>query len=206
VAEQHYDVGNKLFQNMLDPRMVYTCGLWNHAANLAEVQEAKLDFVCRKLGLAPGIKVLDIGCGWGSFAKFAAQEYGAQVVGVTISPQQLALGQKLCAGLPVELRLEDYRSLRDSFDRIVSLGMFEHVGHKNYRAFFDVTRRTLKDAGRLFLASIGKNRSSYSTDPWIERYISQIRISRPSRKSEPPSEGISWWKNGRTGSQITTGR
>jgi cyclopropane-fatty-acyl-phospholipid synthase len=171
VAKQHYDLGNELFQNMLDRRMVYTCGLWDHAVNLAEAQEAKLDFVCRKIGLAPGMKVLDIGCGWGSFAKFAAQKYGAQVVGITLSREQLALGQKLCAGLPIELRLEDYRSLRGSFDRVVSLGMFEHVGHKNYRAFFDVARRALNDAGRLFLATIGSNRTLCTTDAWIERYI-----------------------------------
>lgn len=171
VAEKHYDLGNELFENMLDCRMVYTCARWDHAANLAEAQEAKLDFVCQKLGLAPGMKVLDIGCGWGSFAKFAAQKYGAQVTGITISREQLALGQKLCAGLPVELVLEDYRALRGSFDRVVSLGMFEHVGHKNYRRFFDVTRRCLADTGKLFLASIGSNRSSANTDPWIERYI-----------------------------------
>ena len=171
VAERHYNLGNDLFQYMLDRRMVYTCGRWDHAASLSEAQEAKLDFVCRKLDLAPGMKVLDIGCGWGSFAKFAAQKYGAQVVGITLSREQLVLGQKLCAGLPVELLLEDYRSLHGTFDRVVSLGMFEHVGHKNYRTFFEITRRALKDTGRLFLATIGKSRSSCNTDPWIERYI-----------------------------------
>jgi len=171
VAKQHYDLGNDLFEKMLDRRMVYTCGRWDHAANLTEAQEAKLDFVCRKLGLAPGMRVLDIGCGWGSFAKFAAQEYGAQVVGITLSRQQLALGQKLCAGLPVELRLDDYRSLRGSFDRVVCLGMFEHVGHKNYQTFFEVARHVLEDAGSLYLATIGSNRTLCTTDAWIERYI-----------------------------------
>lgn len=171
VARRHYDVGNDLFEAMLDHRMVYTTGWWEHAANLDQAQEAKLEFVCRKLGLEPGMRVLDIGCGWGSFAKFAAERYGARVDGVTLSREQLALGQNLCAGLPVQLRLEDYRDTGGSYDRIVSMGMFEHVGHKNYRTFFDAARRRLAAGGRMFLSSIGSNHSVRSTDPWIERYI-----------------------------------
>lgn len=171
VAERHYDLGNELFELMLDRRMVYSCACWDHAANLAEAQEAKLDYVCRMLNLDAGMKVLDIGCGWGSFAKFAAEKYKVQVVGITLSPEQLSLARELCAGLPVQLYLEDYRSLKGSFDRVVSLGMFEHVGHKNYEVFFDVARHCLKDDGRLFLSTIGKNHSSTNTDPWIERYI-----------------------------------
>ena len=120
---------------MLDRRMVYTCGRWENAADLNEAQEAKLHFVCRKLSLSPGMRVLDIGCGWGSFAKFAAENYGVQVVGITVSQEQLKLARTLCSGLPVELRLEDYREVHDCFDRVVSLGMFEHVGSKNYRDF-----------------------------------------------------------------------
>src|SRR6185312_10989322 len=136
VARRHYDVGNELFAAMLDRRMVYTTGWWDHAANLDEAQEAKLDFICRRLGLEPGMRVLDIGCGWGSFAKFAAERYGARVDGITLSHEQLALGQRLCAGLPVDLRLEDYRAVAQRYDRIVSLGMFEHVGYRNYRQYF----------------------------------------------------------------------
>jgi cyclopropane-fatty-acyl-phospholipid synthase len=171
VAKKHYDLGNEIFQCMLDRRMVYTCGRWEHATDLDEAQEEKLDFVCRKLNLVPGMRVLDIGCGWGSFARFAAEKYGAEVVGITLSQQQLELARTLCSGLPVEVRLEDYRNLRGSFDAVVSLGMFEHVGSKNYRTFFDVARRVVRDAGRLFLATIGSNRSLRTTDPWIERYI-----------------------------------
>lgn len=171
VAEDHYDLGNDLFQCMLDRRMVYTCGKWGSAGNLNEAQEAKLDFVCQQLKLAPGMKVLDIGCGWGSFAKFAAEKYGAQVIGITLSRQQLELGRSLCSGLPVELRLEDYRDLHGSFDCVVSLGMFEHVGSQNYRTFFNVAHRALREAGYLFLATIGSNTSVRMTDPWIERYI-----------------------------------
>ncbi|MGA9883006.1 MAG: cyclopropane fatty acyl phospholipid synthase [Candidatus Acidiferrales bacterium] len=171
VAKEHYDLGNDLFQCMLDQRMVYTCGKWESAGSLDEAQEAKLDFVCRKLELVPGMKVLDIGCGWGSFAKFAAEKYGVQVIGITLSRQQLELGRSLCVGLPVDLRLADYRDLHDSFDRIVSLGMFEHVGSQNYRTFFNVAHRSLRDGGRLFLSTIGSNTSVRMTDPWIERYI-----------------------------------
>jgi len=171
VAQQHYDLGNEIFECMLDRRMVYTCGRWEHAADLNEAQEAKLHFVCRKLNLSPGMRVLDIGCGWGSFAKFAAEKYGVQVVGITVSQQQLKLARTRCSGLPVELRLADYRDLHDCFDRVVSLGMFEHVGNKNYRTFFQVARRAIRDEGRLFLATIGSSQTVRATDPWIERYI-----------------------------------
>ncbi|MGA7625509.1 MAG: cyclopropane fatty acyl phospholipid synthase [Candidatus Acidiferrales bacterium] len=171
VAQQHYDLGNEIFEYMLDRRMVYTCSRWEHAANLDEAQEAKLHFVCRKLNLSPGMRVLDIGCGWGSFAKFAAENYGVQVIGITVSQEQLKLARTLCSGLPVELRLEDYRDVHERFDRVVSLGMFEHVGSRNYRTFFQAARRAIRDEGKLFLATIGSNRSVCTTDPWIERYI-----------------------------------
>jgi cyclopropane-fatty-acyl-phospholipid synthase len=171
VAERHYDLGNDIFQAMLDPRMVYTCGRWAGVATLEEAQESKLDYVCRKLRLEPGMKLLDIGCGWGSFAGFAAEKYGAEVVGITLSRRQLELGRELCAGLPVELRLQDYREVGGAFDRVVSLGMFEHVGQRNYRVFFDTARRVLPDNGAFFLSVIGSNRSVRHTDPWIERYI-----------------------------------
>jgi cyclopropane-fatty-acyl-phospholipid synthase len=170
-ARRHYDLGNDLFQGMLDKRLVYTSGNWERASNLDEAQEAKLDFVCRKLDLRPGMKVLDIGCGWGSFAKFAAEKYRAEVVGITVSREQCALGQQLCDGLPIEFRLQDYRDVRGAFDRIVSLGMFEHVGYKNYRTFMEVAHRSLRAGGRFYLATIGANRSLRFTDAWIDKYI-----------------------------------
>ena len=174
IGERHYDNGNDLYQAMLDKRMTYTCGYWSgkpKAGTLDEAQEAKLDLVCRKLGLKAGEHVLDIGCGWGSFAKFAAERYGARVTGITVSREQAELGREMCKGLPVELRLEDYREVRGKFDHVVSLGMFEHVGKKNYRAFMKIVDRCLAEGGLFLLHTIGSKRSVNSTDPWIGKYI-----------------------------------
>lgn len=171
IGEAHYDIGNDLYRVMLDARMTYTCGYWKNAATLDEAQEAKLDLTCRKLGLKPGQRVLDIGCGWGSFAKFAAEKYGVSVVGVTVSKNQVELARELCQGLPIEIRLQDYRDVHEQFDAIVSLGMIEHVGYKNYGEYFKVVNRCLKDDGLFLLHTIGANQSEYSGDRWIERYI-----------------------------------
>ena len=171
VAEQHYDLGNELFQNMLDRRMVYTCARWDLAFNLDEAQEAKLDFVCCKLALQPKMTLLDIGCGWGGLAKFAAEKYRVKVVGITLSREQMQLAQHMCEGLPVEIRLQDYRDVDGTFDRVASLGMFEHVGYKNYGTFFQVAHRVLRPGGLFFLSTIGANHSVHTTDPWIDKYI-----------------------------------
>ncbi len=171
-VRRHYDLGNDLFEAMLDRRMVYSCAHWKDAANLDEAQEAKLDLAARKLRLRPGMRMLDIGCGWGSFAKFAAERYGVSAVGITLSKEQVALGQRLCAGLPVELRLKDYRELGgERFDAIVSIGMFEHVGYKNYSTFMGVVKSHLKPDGLFLLHTIGSNVSRISTEPWIDRNI-----------------------------------
>jgi len=171
VGERHYDIGNDLYQAMLDKRMVYTCGYWKNASNLDEAQEAKLDLICKKLNLKAGDKVLDIGCGWGSFAKFAAEKYGAHVTGITISKEQVALGKELTKGLPVEIKFLDYRNIEGVFDHIVSIGMFEHVGHRNYRTFMNVVSQHLKDDGIFLLHTVGENFSGISTDPWTDKYI-----------------------------------
>ncbi|HLB57141.1 MAG TPA: cyclopropane fatty acyl phospholipid synthase [Coxiellaceae bacterium] len=171
IAEKHYDLGNDLFQAMLDKRMVYTCGYWRDAKNLDDAQEAKLKLTCEKLQLKPGMRVLDIGCGWGSFAKFAAENYGVNVVGISVSAEQIKLGQSLCQGLPIELRLQDYRDVNEPFDRIVSLGMFEHVGKKNYNAYMQVVYRCLKDNGLFLLHTIGNAITLSGADPWITKYI-----------------------------------
>ena len=156
---------------MLGQRLVYSCGYWARADNLDQAQVDKLDLICRKLQLRPGMRVLDIGCGWGEALKYAAQKYGVSGVGVTISQEQAAFARALCAGLPVEIRLQDYRQLDERFDAIFSIGMFEHVGVKNYRTYFEVAQRCLQRTGLFLLHSIGTNVSRDRADPWIAKYI-----------------------------------
>jgi cyclopropane-fatty-acyl-phospholipid synthase len=171
IGETHYDLGNLLFRKMLDKRLTYTCGYWDKASTLDAAQEAKLELVCRKLELQPGMHVLDIGCGWGSFVKYAAEKHGVTAVGITVSREQVQLGKELCEGLPVEFRLQDYRDVAEKFDRIVSLGMFEHVGPRNYRTYMEVIRRCLADDGLFLLQTIGSNKTNAALDPWINKYI-----------------------------------
>ncbi|MBD9477602.1 cyclopropane fatty acyl phospholipid synthase [Pseudoxanthomonas sp. PXM02] len=171
VGRRHYDLGNDLYAAMLGRRLVYSCAYWRDAADLDAAQEAKLDLVCRKLQLRPGMRVLDIGCGWGEALKFAVEHYGVSGVGITISKEQAGYARRLCDGLPVEVRLQDYRELDEPFDAAFSLGMFEHVGVKNYAAYFDVVRRCLPPEGLFLLHTIGGGRSVQRTDPWIARYI-----------------------------------
>jgi cyclopropane-fatty-acyl-phospholipid synthase len=171
IGERHYDLGNDLFTRMLGRRMIYSCAYWKDAATLDEAQEKKLDLVCRKLSLSKGMRVLDIGCGWGGFAQFAAERYGVAVVGITVSKEQAALAGESVRGLPVEIRLQDYRDLSETFDAIVSIGMFEHVGPRHHGTFFDVARRSLKGNGLFLLHTIATVETSSATDPWIERYI-----------------------------------
>ncbi len=175
VGEVHYDLGNDLYQAMLDPSLAYSCGYWAQASDLAQAQEAKLELICRKLQLEPGMTLLDIGCGWGSLMRHAAQHHGVQCVGLTVSKEQARLGTDRARGLPVRFELADYRQFNPQgaqrFDRIASVGMFEHVGRKNYRRFFNMVRRSLHDDGLFLLHTIGKNRAGAGIDPWIEKYI-----------------------------------
>jgi cyclopropane-fatty-acyl-phospholipid synthase len=171
VAKRHYDLGNEFYRAMLDDRMTYSCGYWNDAASLDEAQEAKLDLICRKIDLQRGQRVLDIGCGWGSFGGYAAERYGAEVVGITVSVEQAQWASERYKKLPVEVRVQDYRDVQEQFDHIVSVGMFEHVGHKNYRTYMELAERCLRDEGIFLLHTIGRNMSTKSMDPWIEKYI-----------------------------------
>jgi cyclopropane-fatty-acyl-phospholipid synthase len=171
VGEAHYDLGNDFYAGMLCERLVYTCGYWKEAETLAQAQEAKLELICQKLQLVPGMTVLDIGCGWGSFMRYAAERYKVHCFGVTISREQAAWVRNNCADLSVEVRLQDYRELNDRFDRIVSIGMFEHVGRKNHRTYMEVAHRCLNDDGLFLLHTIGKNKRQSSNDPWIDKYI-----------------------------------
>jgi cyclopropane-fatty-acyl-phospholipid synthase len=168
-----YQFGDDVFEAMLDPRMVYSCAYWRRASSLAEAQEHKLELICRKLDLKPGMRVLDVGCGWGGFARYAAESWGAEVVGINLSDDQARIARERCAGLPVEIRKQDYRELRSSgdFQRVVSIGMFEHVGYKNYRRFFEVLRGCLAPAGLALLHTIGRNRSATGADLWMTKYV-----------------------------------
>ncbi|MCB9714482.1 MAG: cyclopropane fatty acyl phospholipid synthase [Myxococcales bacterium] len=171
--QAHYDIGNDLYERMLDPRMVYTCAYWTGATTLEEAQDAKLDLVCRKVGLEPGMKVLDLGCGWGGFALYAAEKYGCTVEGLTISRAQAELGQARAkaSGLPVTIRLADYREAKGKYDRVVSIGMMEHVGPKNYRTVMQLIHDCMKDDSVALVHTITNNRSVAHGTPFVEKYI-----------------------------------
>jgi cyclopropane-fatty-acyl-phospholipid synthase len=171
VAYQHYDLGNDLFTAMLDKRMIYSCGYWKDASTLEEAQINKLDLICKKLQLKPGQRLLDIGCGWGGLAKFAAENYGVSVVGVTISKEQCDYAKENCRDLPVDIRLQDYRDINEKFDRVVSVGMFEHVGHKNYATYMKTVRDVLADDGLFLLHTIGVNETGSLANEWIIKHI-----------------------------------
>ena len=171
VGKRHYDVGNDFFEGMLDPSMQYSCAWFRGTDDLAQAQHEKMDLICRKLGLREGMTLLDIGCGWGGLARHAAEHYECRVVGITISEEQRRYAADFCGGLPVEIRLQDYREVTEKFDRIVSVGMFEHVGAKNYRQYMRTVFRSLRDDGVFLCQSIAGNYSSLSPDPWFARYI-----------------------------------
>jgi cyclopropane-fatty-acyl-phospholipid synthase len=171
VGERHYDIGNDLYERMLDPYMMYTCAYWKDAANLAEAQQRKLELICQKIGIRPGMRILELGCGWGGFAAYAAERHGAHVVGLTVSREQVAWGKQRWAGLPIELRLEDYRKAEGSYDAVVSIGLMEHVGPKNYRTYMEVADRCLANGGVSLVHTIAGNSPRGQVEPWFHKYI-----------------------------------
>lgn len=172
VAKQHYDLGNDLYEAVLDPYMQYTCAYWKDVDNLAAAQRKKLELICRKLRLEKGMRILDTGCGFGGFAKFAAENYGVAVYGVTLSKQQAAYAKEFCKGLPVTIEVKDYRDVNETnFDRVASIGIMEHIGTKNYRSYLKQISRCLKDDGMMLLHTIGSEITGKITDRWIEKYI-----------------------------------
>ena len=212
----HYDIGNDLYEVMLCKRMVYTCGYWKDAKTLDEAQEAKLDLICKKAGIEPGMRVLDLGCGFGGFAMYAAEKYGADVLGVTVSTEQQKWGAATAKkkGLDgVELRLADYRTVAGRFDRVVSIGMMEHVGWRNHRTFMEVIHRCLHTDGIAVVHTIGSNESQTHGIPFFEKYIFPNAASPSMGQLGKATEGLfaieevhnigpdyrptllAWWKN-----------
>ena len=171
VGRVHYDLSNDFFEAMLDPNMQYSCALFAEGDDLASAQLRKLDWICERLRLRPGLRLLDIGCGWGGLARHAARHYGCHVVGITISQEQFRYAQRWCRGLDVEIQLRDYREVTERFDRVVSVGMVEHVGYKNYRTYMRAAARSLGENGLFLCQGICGNSSRFHTDPWIKRYI-----------------------------------
>ena len=190
IGKRHYEIGNRLFSVMLDKRMNYSCGYWEKATTLDGAQEAKLDLICQKLLLKPGMTVLDIGCGWGGFTKWAADKYDVKVLGITVSREQVKFDREYCKAFDVNIELQDYRDLKAKFDRIVSIGMFEHVGCRNYKTFMEVVRRCLKADGLFLLHTIAGNTSVHSTDPWLSKYIFPNSMLPSAKQISTVSEGI----------------
>jgi cyclopropane-fatty-acyl-phospholipid synthase len=176
IAEAHYDLDHRLYENILGPYNQYTCCFFNNSQTLEEAEVEKLEMICNKLDLQPGDQVLDIGCGWGGFAKYAAQTRSCHITGISISKEQIVFAREYTDGLPVEIIELDYRDLpkrfaAGHFDKVLICGMIEHVGYKNYRGIMKVIDRVLKDDGRFLLHTIGNCKNTTVVDPWIEKYI-----------------------------------
>ena len=165
VIHQHYDISNELFRAMLDPTMSYTCGYWRAGAtNLEQAQHDKNELICQKLELEPGMSIVDLGCGFGSFAKHAQENHDVRVIGYTLSKEQAQIAKDFC-----DVRVEDYRKVTGTFDRVISMGMLEHVD--NYREYMKVVYRHLADDGISLFQTIGVNHSRGQSHPWINRHI-----------------------------------
>ena len=190
VINKHYDIGNELYMSFLDPYNQYTCGYFKDTEDLNTAQENKLDLICKKLDLQPSDHVLDIGCGWGGFLKFAAERYDCKITGITISDEQHKYATEFCKGLPVKIDKLDYRDLTGEFDKILICGMIEHVGYKNYRHIFEIVRKCLKDTGKFLLHTIGNKVSGRSTDPWISKYIFPNSLLPSMKQISDAAEGL----------------
>lgn len=177
VASKHYNLDNVLYRCMLGESMAYSCAYWSKASSLDEAQYHKYDLICRKLNLQKGDKVLEIGCGWGGFAKYATENYGCEIVAVNISSEQIYYAKEWCLGLPIIFYLCDWRKSsiynpkQEKFDKILSVGMFEHVGCKNYNHFMRLVRNNLKNDGLFLLQTVGSNYSVNACNPWLNKYI-----------------------------------
>jgi cyclopropane-fatty-acyl-phospholipid synthase len=172
VAHKHYDIGNDLYEAMLDKRLLYTCAYFKDGVtSLDEAQELKLELVCKKLGLRPGMRVLDLGCGWAGFAAFAAERYDVHVTGYTVSAEQVRFAKDRYGHLPIDIRHEDYRKATGTYDAVVSIGLMEHVGPKNYRGYMELVDRVLAPGGVALVHTICGNRVTGAIEPWFDKYI-----------------------------------
>ncbi|HEX6120369.1 MAG TPA: cyclopropane-fatty-acyl-phospholipid synthase family protein [Dongiaceae bacterium] len=194
----HYDMSRRLFELFLDESMQYSCGyFWKPGISLAEAQAAKMRHIASKLLLEPGQRVLDIGCGWGGLAIYLAKQCGVEVVGITLSKEQheLATQRAKDAGVDkqVTFKLQDYRLEAGSYDRFVSVGMFEHVGVKHYREYFATVERVLKPKGVGLLHAIGRRDGPGFTNPWLRKYIFPGGYSPALSEVVPVVEKTSLW-------------
>jgi cyclopropane-fatty-acyl-phospholipid synthase len=173
VTEVHYDLSNDFFKDMLDPNMQYSCAYFKDTEDLAKAQEQKMQLIAKKLQIKKGETVLDIGGGWGGLAKFLAKEYGCNVTMYTLSKEQAAYAKNFTKGLAVTVEHKDYRDIEGKYDKIVSVGMFEHVGSKNYRDYMKIVFTHLKEGGLFLLHTIGKNTTTKAGrgEPWMGKYI-----------------------------------
>jgi cyclopropane-fatty-acyl-phospholipid synthase len=170
-AKFHYNIGNDLYERMLDREMVYSCAYWDGSPDLEAAQIAKMDLICRKLKLEPGMKLLDIGSGWGGFLRYTVKNYGVVGTGISPADQQIILAKEKSRGLNIEFQQLDYRKLTGKFDRIVSIGMMEHVGPKNYKTFFQKCEDLLEPNGMMLHHTITANTPTNSTNPFFDKYI-----------------------------------
>jgi len=190
VIKKHYNLTAELYMSFLDPYNQYTCGYFKDTESLDEAQESKLDLICKKLRLKKKDKVLDIGCGWGGFAKFAANKYGCHVTGISLSDAQIKYAKEFCSKLPVDIIKSDYRNFKGKFDKVLVCGMIEHVGHKNYRKFMKVIDSLLKSDGIFLLHTIGNNTSATATEPWMNKYIFPNSVVPSARQISSAIEGL----------------
>lgn len=171
VIDKHYQIGDDLYKIMLDETLTYTCAYWKEADSLKKAQEQKYELICKKLKLKRGMSILDIGCGYGGFAYYASKHYGVEVYGVTLSQNQANIAMEKCKDLKVKIEVKDYRDVKGEFDRILSIGMIEHVGYKNYKSYMSIINNLLKKDGISLVHTIGIINSVTSVDPWFEKYI-----------------------------------
>jgi cyclopropane-fatty-acyl-phospholipid synthase len=196
VAQQHYDLSNDLYAAMLGPTMQYTCAYYGPdgaALTLDEAQRLKLELIARKLHLEAGMTVLEFGGGFGELARMLAERHGCRVVSYNISHAQVEYARSRCAGLPVEFRLQDYREAAADparYERVVSIGLMEHVGPKNYRGFFELAHARLAPGGLCLVHTIGGNVSQTATDAWIDKYIFPGGVIPSEKQLTAAKEGL----------------